>query len=159
MADVFSLVNQQFGGSFPVDGAKITFSGANGNMLGTGMMLRDINYRYNQPLSVLFELGTNYAYVIAGRPRGNASARRMLGPRPLALAFYAQYGNICNMGSNHIVLNVAPGSCAQKGLAGGGSINMSYVALTDIGGAINSDQPLLSEDLSMIFLSLNIQTT
>lgn len=155
MADIYSLTNQQFGGAFPIDGAKISFSGSDGNLLGVGFVTQNLNYQYAQPITTLFEVGTNNVYVVAGRARGSAGLARVLGPRPIISGFYSQYGNVCNMGSNILSLDCASGSCPAVS-SGAFVLGMHYAVITSVGGSVTSENALFSENVALQYLTLDL---
>jgi hypothetical protein len=157
MSDLFGRSNQQFAGAFPVDGARVAFSGSDGNLLGVGLLTQNLQYSYSQPIMLLFEVGTNNGYAVAGRARGSVNLQRILGPRPLLAGFYTKYGNVCNMATNVLNLSCRSAACVEG--AGGSSfgLGMQNCVINTVGGAITSENSMLTETTAMQFLILTQQ--
>ena len=156
MSDIFGRSNQQFAGAFPVDGARVAFSGTDGNLLGVGLVTQNVGFNYSQPITILFEVGTTNAYVIGGRARGGANMSRVLGPRAVMPAFYTTYGNVCNMATNILNLDARSATCPEG--TGGSSfvLGLQYVVITNLQGAVNSENGLLTEGVTLQYLTLNL---
>lgn len=160
MADIFGRVNTQYGGSFPVDGAKVVVSGGGTELTGVGMLTQQLQFNYNQPISVLFEIGTNYGYIVSGRARGAATASRIVGYRSFMGGFYAKYGDVCNAGSNMINIEAKAGSCGVD-LPGKSSdelatFGLNNVVIAGISGSVTSENSLFSETLQLQYLALSL---
>lgn len=156
MADLFGRTNQQFGGAFPVDGARVAFAGSDGQLLGVGLLTQNLGFNYSQPITILFEVGTNYAYVVAGRARGGVNMARVLGPRQVVKAFYTKYGDVCNMGSNMLNIDAQSAACIEGTSSNAFVIGIQNSVITNIGGSVSSDNSLLTEQLGLQFLTLTL---
>lgn len=156
MPEIFSRSQQVFAGAFPVDGARVSFSGQDGNILGVGLLTQNLTYSYQQPITVLYELGSNNGYMVAGRARGNAGMARVLGPRPLLKNFYVQYGNVCNAASNHLALQLSAAACTNGPGTISATLGMNYAVITSVGGSITSENSLFSENVAVTFLTLDL---
>lgn len=156
MADIFGRTNQDFGGAFPVDGARVAFAGNNGNLLGVGLLTQNLGFNYNQPITILFEIGTNYGYAVAGRARGSVNMARVLGPRPVLRDFYLKYGDVCNMATNILNLEARSASCLEGASSSSFTLGMSNSVITTLGGSISSENSLFSETVAMQYLTLNL---
>lgn len=143
--DVYSR-QVNFGGAFSADGARVTFGNFN-----AGMLVQQIQWQYQQNISRIYEVGSPDIYLIAGRTQGQVTVNRVLGPRALAIAFYNQFGDVCNAGQNHIQFRAQTG-CA--GAAGGArqQINMRHVVIQTMGGAVAARDMIINETITMIFL-------
>ena len=135
-ADVFSRQGQDFGGSFAADAAKVVFSATDLNDGGVGLLTQSLSFNYTQSITRMYELGSQKTFYVAGRAQGQATLARVLGPRPVQLAFYQKYGNVCNAASNNIDF-VADTGC-QTG--GADSFTGGVYAFTLRGAVITSIQ-------------------
>ena len=156
MADMWGRSNLNYAGSFPVDGARVSFSGTDGNLLGVGLLTQNLSVNYSQPITILFEIGTNNAYAVSGRPRGGGSMARILGPRQMMAGFYTQYGNVCNMASNILNLEAQAPSCGTVSAGNAFTLGMNNCVLTSVGVSITSENALLSENVSLMFLTMTV---
>lgn len=157
MADIFGRSNQIFAGGFPVDGARIAFAGNDGEIVGVGMLTQNLNYNYAQPITILYELGTNNAYIVTGRARGGVAISRVHGERALVKSFYAKYGDVCNAATNILNLDSSAPGCGDSTPDGArASLSMSHCLVETMAGTVASDNGLMTENVNMRFLSLEV---
>jgi hypothetical protein len=144
--DVFSR-DVKYGGSFSADGTRITFGD-----FRCGMLVQSINYAYTQNISRLYEVGCPDIYLVAGRTQGQAGLSKILGPRRLAKSFYTQFGDACNRNNN--IKFTAVTNCG--GNEGGAEevILLKHNVIVNLTGAVNSQDMLVNESMSLMFLLL-----
>lgn len=156
MADIFGRTNQLFAGAFPVDGARVSFAGQNGQLLGVGLLTQSMGYNYAQPVTIMFEVGTNNAYAVAGRARGGVNMSRVLGPRQMTKDFYLKYGDICNMGTNVLNIDAKSAACLEGAGTNTFLIGITNSVITNLAGNTTSENSLFTESVGMQFLTLNL---
>jgi hypothetical protein len=150
--DIFGRLPLEFGGAFSADAAVCTFGGIAGG--GVGLLTQQLNFQYQQQITRLYEVGSRKTFYVAGRSQGMASAARVLGPRPVSLAFYAAYGNVCNAALNTIVFQIATG-CAQPADSGAGIVlALIGVVIVSVGFSVAAENMIVNEQLSMMFVAL-----
>ena len=147
--DVFSR-EVTFGGAFSADGARITFAD-----LGAGLLVQNLNYQYQQSISRLYEVGSPDIYLVAGRTQGTVTMNRVVGPKRILPEFYQQYGNVCNAGNNNIKFSAATG-CGGA-VSTRQVIDIRHAIVTALGGAVNANDMIINESLTMMFLYLQIR--
>jgi hypothetical protein len=149
--DVFSR-QISFGGAFSADGARITFA-----EFGAGLLVQSLNYSYQQSISRLYEVGSPDIYLVAGRTQGQVAMQRVIGPKRIIPEFYQQYGSVCNAGENNLKFSAVTG-CSSGGEFAGGKqqINIKHAVISSLGGAVNSNDMVINESLSMMFLFMQI---
>lgn len=155
--DIFGRLDPIFGGAFSADSTLMIFSGPNGIFqTGVGAITTDLNIRYRQNVTRLYELGSRLVFYVAGRCEGNISVGRVVGPRPMFAAIYALYGNVCLGGTNAIAFGGATG-CSGN-LTAGFIIGAFGVVLTDIGFSSSSQDPfmLIKEQMEFMFTVLRV---
>jgi hypothetical protein len=167
--EVFGRTPLQFGGAFSADAATVTFGaiGDSGDTTldaGIGLLTQQLGINYQQPVTRIYELGTRFVYYIAGRCQGNANIARILGPRPIMGAFYAQYGNVCNAAENSIIFYAETGCVTQGDLGDFGVgpsmlLQMTGVVLTTIAETVRAEDMVLNEQLQLMFISLLTDVT
>ena len=176
MPDIFNRQSDAFGGSFSADGAFLTFAspGVGGTAglvgsqsptsLGVGLLTQSIQVGYQQQVLRLYEIGTNYHFYVAGRTSGNASVARVLGPRPISIAFYNKYGDVCEAATNILTLTMATGCRSTGDFAnpagfGGAQFNirMLFCVITNFGFSMNAQDAMINENLQLMFCSLLLQ--
>ena len=125
------------------------------------MLVQNLGFNYQQQVTRIFEIGTNLQFYVAGRTQGQMSLGRVLGPRPIALAFYQKYGNVCEAATNILDIQLATGCRATGEFA---SVNgqiyaftMKFVVITSIGVTMAAQDMLINEQLSAMFASLNLK--
>lgn len=166
--DVFSRQNDAYGGSFTADGAAITFpefdrSGAG----GVGLLTQQLNIQYQQQMTKIYEIGSPRFYLIGGRSNGTVGLGRVIGPRPVQVAFYYRYGDLCKAGGNIIHLSIA-NECPTANTADGvtGSFgdtdthfSVQHCVITSLGITVGAQDMMINEQVQMMFGSLNLQNS
>ena len=151
--DIFGRLPMQFGGAFAADAAVCSFGGLAGG--GVGLLTQQLQFSYQQRVTRLYEIGTNYTFYVVGRSAGEISVNRVLGPRPVSLAFYQAYGNPCNSG-NTLLFQVGVG-CFLPGDSGAGiSFLLTGVLLTTISISVQAETMIVAEALQMMYVSLQV---
>lgn len=148
--DIYSrTVN--YGGAFSADGAVITFG-----TMTQGMLAQSINWSYVQNVQRIYEVGSNYVYLVAGRTQGQAQINRIMGPTALATAFYSTFGDVCQAWKNSITF----AAIARCGTTGSGissqtvSITLGNCVIQSYGGGIQAEQMVVNEQIQLMYLSL-----
>lgn len=179
MPEIFGRTPLSFGGGFAADAANIYFGyvcppnlgpvlnpnlpgcdvGAGGNAVpfaGVGLLTQNINISYQQPVTRIYEIGGSYQYYIAGRPQGNANLGRIVGPRPVSVAFYTTFGNVCAGPNTTLIFAGAAGCSTQPALGGanGFMFAISGALLQGIGMSVAAQDMIINEQLSFMFISL-----
>ncbi len=171
MADLFGRFADAYGGAFSADAAKITFA-SNPGLLGTGtaggtldnsggggvgMLTQQLSFNYQQQITRIYEIGTNYSFYVAGRTQGNLTVGRVLGPRPIAVAFYKKYGDACQAATNHLDIEMATGCTTVGQFAQAYSFAMKFCVITAIGVSVQSQDMMINEQLQIMFASLGMK--
>lgn len=152
MADVFGRANQ-FGGSLSSDATVVTFDD-----FKVGFLLQQLQLAYSQNVTRIFELSSNRQYYVIGRPQGNISMSRIVGPGTVTSAFIDKFGDACNAPENTINLRAKSG-CGTKGKGNntqgtGVNYTASNVLLTNMGVQIASNNMLINENFQLVFSGL-----
>lgn len=179
MADVFGREELTFGGAFAADSAVVNFStldcqlanlaGQQGQLQGgVGMLAQQIQFSYTQPIQRFYELGAQKVYYFAGRPSGQGTIARMVGPRKLSTDFYRRLGNVCCADKNILTISAAAG-CKLNGVEVPGSApdgstideralfyDLSGVVISSIGGTIAAEDMIFREALTFVFYKLKV---
>lgn len=169
MADLFGRIADAYGGAFAADSARITFAadpgflgsgvspgegGANG---GVGMLTQQLSFNYQQQITRIYEIGTNYSFYVAGRTQGNLSIGRVIGPRPVAVAFYRKYGDVCQAATNHLDIEMATGCSSIGGFNQVYSFSLKFCVIMSIGVSVNAQDMMINEQLQLLFASLGMK--
>jgi hypothetical protein len=70
---------------------------------------------------------------------------RVVGPKPLVSDFLRQYGDVCNIQSNHITL-VVRGACATDA----GQIKATGVVVTQVAYRVAAQDMVINQAVSML---------
>lgn len=153
MADIFGRRPLQFGGAFAADDAAVRFgSNVGGFASGVGLVTQQLQFSYQQPITRIYEVGTQLTYYIAGRPQGNASAARILGPGRAVAAFYESFGNVCNVSRNYLWFEFNQG-CQGEG-EGTLKFMLQHVVLQSVGMAVGAQDMIINEQLAFFFTTM-----
>lgn len=153
MADVFNRRALTFGGAFAADSAEISLSIR--NQAGVGLITQTLSIQYQQPITRIYEVGSQNTFFVAGRPQGTAAIAAILGPGAVNAAFFQSIGDVCNAVGND--LNV----CVQAGCQGfsdQGFSGLRFIAknivMQSIGLSVAAQDMVINEQLSLFFTSL-----
>lgn len=156
MAELFGRVPMLYGGAFTADACLVTFgSGVVGG--GVGLLTQEVTFTYRQNITRVYEVGSRYTFYVAGRSQGEGNMRRVLGPRPINLAFYVVFGNPCNA-YNSLVFSMAQGCVPgdDNFFASSVSFALMNVLLNSFGLTVQAEQMLVNEQLQFMFISVEI---
>ena len=99
----------------------------------------------------LYEIGSRFVFYVVGRSQGDAAVQRVLGPRPVSLAFYRLYGNPCTSGT--LLFQIGVG-CFLGVIQGALSFLLTGVLLVSIQISVRAEDMIVGEALQMMYVSL-----
>ncbi len=161
--DIFGRRPLEFGGAFAADSACINLGleceDDEGNPIAIeGLLTQQLSIQYQQPITRLYEVGTQKTFYVAGRPQGTASIARILGPGNVMAEFYECLGDVCNADKNDICF------CVEANCLGnpdqdfqGMSICLKNVVLQSIGISVQAQDMIINEQLSLFFTAMLVQ--
>jgi len=114
-------------------------------------LMQSVNFRYQQTVTRLWELGSVKVFMFAGRTEGDIQAKRIIGPKNVSLQFIEKYGDVCNMEKNHMTLKLETG-CTSIGQFGSGTLTASGVVINSVSYAIQAQDKIINEELAMMFV-------
>jgi len=155
--DIFGRLPPDFGGAFGADSAVVAFAvGPGGASIagGVGLLTQSLQFKYTQQINRIYEVGSRAVFYVVGRTQGSAGVSRVLGPRPVLLAFYQAYGNACYAGQNVLLFQVASG-CNLPGDTGAQlAFAMLGVVIVDLEVSVKADDMLVGEQLQLMYTAL-----
>jgi len=145
MADIFNRKIAQAGPVLTTDNAIATISGA--NFTGQGVLLQNVQVRFEQQYNDLYELGSQLIYHVLARPSGRLSIGRIVG-----LAGSAS-GSIFDSTSPSVIT-----FSAQSSTATGSGTTVTYtlngVFPLSYGVALTTQDMFIREDMTFAFTNL-----
>lgn len=158
-SDIFGRRPLEFGGAFAADSAHIILDlECQGTAGGAGLLVQQLNVQYQQPITRLYEVGTQFTYYVAGRPQGNATIARILGPGNVAPEFYSCLGDVCNANINDLCFCVKADCLSNPNPSDGMQIGLKNVVLQALGMSIQAQDMIINENLSIFFTALIADT-
>jgi hypothetical protein len=158
-SDIFNRRPLQFGGAFAADSARINLDF--GACLGfnpddePGMLVQNLTIQYQQPITRLYSVGSQLTFYVAGRPQGNATLARVLGPGVVATSLYACLGDVCNADTNDLCF------CLEANCLGNQSqdfddihLCVKNVVLQSLGFSVQAENMVINEQMSLFFTAL-----
>jgi len=139
-ADIFSR-EATVGDPFSADDSELLFRGGDAQT----MVVQSLMIQYEQAITRAWEVGSSKQYFIAGHQQGTGSMKRIIGPKPIASQFMAQYGDVCQIQQNHITF-VVKGDCSTNG----GRIRVTGVVITSVQYEVQAQDMVIHETLSMM---------
>jgi hypothetical protein len=157
--DIFNRDTNAYGGSFSADSVFVSFPvGLGGTITGlgaVGLLLQNLNMGYRQNIVRLYEIGSAFHFLVAGRTQGQFGAQRVLGPRPISLAFYAKFGDVCQAATNIIDLILATGCDPNAGpVSNQVDYQPRYCVIDQLGVTMQAQDAIVNESINMMFCSL-----
>jgi len=153
MPDIFNRRALDFGGAFASDSASVNIAGIN----GVGLIVQQLSIQYQQPITRIYEVGTQKTYFIAGRPQGTATIASILGPGPLFTFLYQFLGDVCQAAGRNIEICMKPGCSGNENQQFNAiKIIAKDVVMQSIGMAIASQDMVLNQQMGLFFTSLHI---
>ncbi len=163
--DIFGRRPLMFGGAFAADSACINLGFSCGGTEIPGLLTQQMSVQYSQPVTRLYEVGSQKTYYVAGRPQGSCNLARVLGPGAIFSAFYSCLGNVCNANQNDLCFCVEPGCLGEDedGVDECGDplpefssmdICMKNVVLQSIGFSVAAQDMMINEQLSLFFTAM-----
>ncbi len=161
--DIFGRRSLSFGGAFAADSAQIALNLSCTNDLdqaisSAGLLTQQLNIQYQQPITRLYEVGTQYTYYVAGRPQGSANIARVLGPGSVMAELYSCLGDVCNASANDMCMCFAA-NCAgnQDQDFNAMQVGLKNVVLQSLGFSIQAQDMMINEQMSLFFTALIAQ--
>ena len=141
MSDIFGR-ELSYGGSFQPEGTTVSFSGA-----VTGAIVRNVNMRYSQSVTRVWDLGTGKAFFIAGQTNGTFGIGTVAGVN----GDFSIFGSICAPGT--MVFDGNVGLCNVQGdVAGDATFTLHKTILADVSISVVSDDMIINQGIAGTFL-------
>jgi hypothetical protein len=148
MADIFGRAGDTFGGAMSADGAQINFTDGS-----SGLLSQNLSVQYQMEIRRIWELESNKTYFIAGRASGTLAIARIIGPKPLASAFFTRFGDVCRAGDNIITFTGVAG-CGTSVQSRYG-ITCKHVVLQGVAWSITMGDMIMNQNIQGMFTSLS----
>lgn len=149
MASAFKNA-QTYKGSFKRDGLSVVIAG---NPVA-GLLLQQIGFSFNQQVSMMYEVASDYVYTIIGNAQGQASINNVLGPGGLQARLMASYSDACN--PKDLTLEASSRQCQPGATAVGQRYNMKRAFGTGLNGTIDVNDNLVRQSLQLQYFDLDI---
>jgi len=135
------------GDPFSADDAELLFRGGDAQT----MVVQNLTINYEQTITRAWEVGSSRQYFIAGHQKGTGSIARIVGPKPIAGTFMSQYGDVCEIQSNHITF-VVKGDCSTNG----GRIKATGVVINSVQYTVRSEDMVVNETVQLMIAKVEI---
>ncbi len=147
MASVFAST-QTFNGGFRADFLKFSLAGQDAR----GMIVQNVQFQYNQQVSLLYEVGSEFAYYIGGRANGNATFAYIVGPAKLSGLLLTLFRDLCS--PKDISLSASAG--CSPGTRGAINYELQSAVMVGISGTISAEQAIISQNLQFMFINMDV---
>ena len=129
------------GDPFSADDSELLFRGGDAQT----MVVQQLTINYEQQITRAWEVGSSKQYFVAGHQQGSGSMQRIIGPKPIASQFMQQYGDVCQIQSNHVTF-VVKGDCSTNG----GRIRITGVVITSVSYSVQASDMVVNETVNMM---------
>lgn len=151
--DLFNRDVSTLGGVFTSDRGKLSFGGG-----VEAALVQNLTFTYSQNITRFYEVGGKRIYYVGGRTSGNATIARIIGPSPVLVAFYNNFGDVCQAASNTMIINLEETDCSKPlGDPSRGAqvtYTLALVVLVAISAAIGAQDMIINENSQLMFGSL-----
>lgn len=147
MADILGRGDSPYVGAFSADASRL-FVGAL-NMAGN--LVQSLGVNYTQPVSPLFEVGSNNRYYVVGRTTGSMTMGKVIGPTVISNALIAFLGNPCAPGSRRLTLSLGNAQCSGAGAGTVFALIADACVATGISYGTQANDLLVNEQLQVMF--------
>lgn len=154
MADIFGRANSGYGGAFTSALAQLNISSNDATNLGK-LLISNLQATYDQPISRVYEIASDKAYFVVGRPTGNGTIGSVFGPKQFSQVTYANLADPCK--TNNLELKASSNAaCNAQGAAigAGWGRKLTHVILQSLGFQVNAQDMLINENIGFQFASL-----
>lgn len=154
MADIFGRANSGMGGAFTSALAQINLAGSG---LANKLLIAGLQATYSQDIQRIFELESDKAYFVIGRPQGQGTIRAVFGPKAVSQAAYAALADPCQ--AHNITFQSNDATCVpgSGGMTGGGwSRTLNNCILNSIDFNVDAQQMLINENLGFVFATMSV---
>jgi len=151
--DVFGRTDTGFGGAFTSSLASFSLSSTGGDI--NKLLVTNLQANYNQPINRIYELASNRAFFVVGRPEGTGNFGSVFGPKPVTELAYKQLADPCN--NNTISLNFqGQASCDSNGARFSPQFGRRLVGvvLQTLGFSVNAQDMLINENVGFLYAAL-----
>ena len=149
MLDIYNRQQKSVGGVFTVDKGVVAISGGGASWVGA--IVQRVQWNYPQPIRFIYEIGSNNVYRAVGRSVGQMTIDRIVGVQNSTSIDKAMF-DACNVDLT-MTLNVQASGCA--GINAGQVLVFDGLVVTNTGGAIQVEDQLIYENLSLMFTGFN----
>lgn len=147
---VFQGLGQTWAGSFTADGLGAQLDGEP----LAGALFQALNFNYAQSISVMYELGSSFVYLVGGRAQGTLQIGAVAGPSRLRNVLLTRFRNLCDL-DNELSFGGSRG-CTGASAERRETYHLSHIAMSNIGARVAANDVVIQRDMSFIFMNLDI---
>jgi hypothetical protein len=147
---------QIFRGSFNIANNVVSFAG-----LQADHLVQNVTYQFAQQVGIIYELGSNNAYMDGGRASGTAGMSRILSAAAEGDQLLSKYNNVCNPGTIEIRQRSGCSSSGQAARSTSGfnpnvssRVVLDAAVLTALSGSQESRSSTFAEQMQFMFLDM-----
>ena len=122
-------------------------------------VIQNIQASVGVQVQTFYEIGSNEAYRVAGRPQGQGQLSNLIGPTDESYEMMKKLCTIC--GKNHEVKIITRNLCADEGLssttAGSKTLTFTGCIATNVSVTADAAQDIINGNLTLMFM--NLETT
>jgi hypothetical protein len=89
----------------------------NGTKGISGLVIQQLDFRADRPLSTFYDISSACVYYVAGRSTVMMGLNRIVGPRGLIVDYYTEFGSPCLAPYNHMFFDISKAACGANGVA------------------------------------------
>lgn len=157
MTDILGRKLSQYGGSFSVDDAQLTFPNIPGRVAFVPFVVTNMGLTYGQQLSRFYGLNRSEVFLVAGRAQGQAQLSQILSPQGALESFFETYGDVCKAEGNDLQFRLG-GGCNDGGQGNQETLfNCGMCVLTQTQFGTDSESAVVNNSFGMSFENLEFQ--
>lgn len=150
MRNAVFTTGQQWNGSFAPDGLRATING----IQLAGSLFQAVQVNFQMQVTMLYEVGSNFVYLVGGRASGTMAVGAVAGPSELSVLLLRDFRDMCNP-VPEIGFSTTRG-CSAANSTFSGSFYLEDVVMTGIGFGITANDVVVRQNMQFIFLNMSI---
>lgn len=138
--------NQTHNGGFRADQLEVNFGGGSVR----GLLVQNINFSFQQQVTMLYEVGSEFVYYVGGRAQGTAQIGVIVGPSQFSQGLVEKFRDLCS--PQDIGFSASAG-CVR----GGVKYTLQSAILTGLAVTVQAQEVLINKNLNFMYVDLEYQ--
>lgn len=137
--------SQTHNGGFRADQIKVSFGGVSVR----GLLVQSINFSFQQQVTMLYEVGSNFVYYVGGRAQGTAAVSHIIGPSKFGQKLAEKFRDLC---LPQDITFIAAAGCADT--RGDVRYTLTDAVLVGLAVGVTAQDVVINRNLNFMYIDL-----